>query len=148
MIVGISDLIFNRDFWYSFIKISSLNNNTAVAQLANTNLKLTPFRRAMNAGDPFNTINMLPDSRVPGNKPSNQVQSTRRVANSAATSSAGNGLKTTNGGSAYTGNPKFVYDSSDYIRYKKLMAKNNNYNDPTFGGDLNNGSQVARSRVR
>jgi hypothetical protein len=116
----------------------------------------------MNAGDPYNTVNMLPDTALSGidsegdisnynvsnYKPSNQVQSSRRAANQAAASTAGSGLKTTVGGSAYTGNTKRVYDSSDYIRYKQLLAKNNNYNDPTFGGDDNFASQVPRARVR
>ena len=29
-------------------------------------------------------------------------------------------------------NQHFVYDSSDYIRFKKLQAKNRNYNDKKF----------------
>lgn len=110
---------------------------------------LTPFRRAMNAGDPFNRANMLPDSEIQTNTPSNQIQGRlRRAANQAANSTAGSGLAMTTGGSAYTGNPKFVYDGSDYVRFKKLLAKNNNYNDPTFGGDDNFASQGARARVR
>jgi hypothetical protein len=110
---------------------------------------LTPFRRAMNAGDPFNRANMLPDREIQTNAPSNQIQGRlRRAANQAANSTAGSGLAMTSGGSAYTGNPKFVYDGSDYVRYKKLLAKNNNYNDPTFGGDDNFASQTARARVR
>lgn len=108
---------------------------------------LTPFRRAMNAGDPYGTVNMVPNSSLQ-RKPSNQVQSSRRAANQAAASTASSGLRTTAGGSAYTGNPKRVYDSSDYIRYKKLQAKNRNYNDPTFGGDDNFAAQVPLARVR
>lgn len=107
---------------------------------------LTPFRRAMNAGDPYVKVNMMPSDTVQP-KPSNQVQGSRRAANQAAASTAGNGLKTTAGGSAYTGNPKRVYDSSDYTKFKKLQAKNRNYNDPTFGGDDNFASQVPRARV-
>jgi hypothetical protein len=108
---------------------------------------LTPFRRATNAGDPYGTVNMVPNSSLQS-RPSNQVQGSRRAANQAAASTAGNGLRTTAGGSAYTGNPKRVYDSSDYIRYKKLEAKNRNYNDPTFGGDDNFAAQVPRARAR
>ena len=108
---------------------------------------LTPFRRAMNAGDPYVKVNMVPSNTL-SKKPSNQVQGSQRAANQGAASTAGNGLRTTAGGSAYTGNPKIVYDSSDYIRYKKLLAKNNNYNDPTFGGDRHGASQVPLARVR
>jgi hypothetical protein len=42
-----------------------------------------------------------------------------------------------------TCNGKFVYDGSDYTRFKKNQAVNRNYNDINFGGDDNNGSQVA-----
>jgi hypothetical protein len=44
-------------------------------------------------------------------------------------------------------NPKFVADSSDYIRFKKQRAYNVNFNDVNFGG-YNNSSQEALSRVR
>ena len=108
---------------------------------------LTPFRRAMNAGDPYGTVNMVPNNTLV-DRPSNQVQGSRRAANQAAASTAGNGLRTTTGGSAYTGNPRRVYDGSDYTRFKKLQAKNRNFNDPTFGGDDHNASQVPLSRVR
>jgi hypothetical protein len=33
-----------------------------------------------------------------------------------------------------SGNPRHVYDGSDFIRYKKLAAINKNYNDKSFGG--------------
>jgi hypothetical protein len=110
---------------------------------------LTPFRQAMNAGDPFSKQNALPDSTITSNTPSNQVQGRlRRAANQSANKTAGSGLTMTQGGSAYTGNPRMVYDGSDYTRFKKLQAKNRNYNDPTFGGDDNFAAQTARARVR
>lgn len=109
--------------------------------------KLTPFRRAMNAGDPYGTVNSPPSSTL-SQKPSNQINAPRSSSLAGALSLAGSGVRTVAGGSAYTGNPKYVYDSSDYIRYKQLKAKNNNYNDATFGGDKHNASQVALSRSR
>lgn len=42
-------------------------------------------------------------------------------------------------------NTKFVYDSSDYIRYLKNQAVNKNYNDRSFGG---NDSSAQQSNVR
>jgi hypothetical protein len=53
-----------------------------------------------------------------------------------------------NGGAAYSGNPRYVYDSSNYIQYKKLRAVNKTYNDSNFGGDQSNGSYVALRGVR
>ena len=41
------------------------------------------------------------------------------------------------------GNTKYVFDSSEFIRFKRLSAKNRNYNDSTFGGDMHNGAQSA-----
>jgi hypothetical protein len=51
-------------------------------------------------------------------------------------------------GSLWTGNNKFVYDGSDYVKYKKLRAENKNYNDVAYGGDNNNASVSALLRVR
>ena len=39
------------------------------------------------------------------------------------------------------GNARFVYDSSDYTRFKKLSAKNRNYNDSSFVGNEHSGAQ-------
>ena len=47
-----------------------------------------------------------------------------------------------------TCNTAFVYDSSDYTRFRKLQAKNRNFNDISFGGDNNNGSYVSFMRVK
>ena len=49
---------------------------------------------------------------------------------------------------SWTGNSKYVYDGSDYVKFKKLQANNRNFNDITYGGDRNNASQVAKARVR
>ena len=54
-------------------------------------------------------------------------------------------------GSLWSGNQKYVYDSSDYIRFKKLQAKGRNYNDKSFGGPAKGQSSselVALGRVR
>jgi hypothetical protein len=47
-----------------------------------------------------------------------------------------------------TCNTKFVYDSSDYIRYMKQKAVSKNYNDLTYGGDDSYSSQSALKAVR
>jgi hypothetical protein len=46
-----------------------------------------------------------------------------------------------------TGNQRWVYDGSDYIRYKKQTAIVKNYNDISYGG-ANNGSYVASKAIR
>ena len=45
-----------------------------------------------------------------------------------------------------SGNVKYVYDSSDYITFRRQQAMNRNYNDLKNGGDQSNGSYVSRMR--
>ena len=45
-----------------------------------------------------------------------------------------------------SGNVKYVYDSSDYITFRRQQAINRNYNDLKNGGDQSNGSYVSRMR--
>ena len=45
-------------------------------------------------------------------------------------------------------NGKFVYDGSDYTTFRKNQAINRNYNDRSFGGNDNSGSQSAIRAVR
>ena len=97
-------------------------------------LAQTPFRLAMNAGDPMSRQNIGGGS--------DQVSS--RVGGFAGLAKSYNGAGNGDGAS---GNQHFVYDSSDYIRFKKLQGKTRNYNDKTFGGS-NNGSYSAIMRVR
>ena len=140
----------------SFGNYFIFDNNIATPQLLGPNAAcpgapvgtgiLTPFRRAMNAGDPYGTVNMPPSSSL-RQKPANQINAPRSGIHGWQ-GLASSGTRTVAGGSAYTGNPKYVYDSSDYIRYKHLKAKNNAYNDSTYGGDQHNASQVALSHVR
>ena len=45
-------------------------------------------------------------------------------------------------------NTKFVYDSSDFIRFRKNQAVNRNYNDRSFGGDDYSASQSNYRHIR
>ena len=45
-------------------------------------------------------------------------------------------------------NTRFVPDSSDYIRYRKHRAMNQNYNEWAMGGDSSNASYVSLMSVR
>ena len=47
-----------------------------------------------------------------------------------------------------TCNVKWVYDGSDYIRFKKDQAVNKNYNDRSFGGNDYNGAQSAIRHIK
>ena len=105
------------------------------------NAVITPFRASFNAGDTAGTVHSNPSAKTPG---SNQVTSARI----ATQLNASFGGVNNNGGALYSGNSRYVYDSSDYVRYKKLIAENKTYNDYSFGGDNSNGSYVARKAVR
>ena len=104
--------------------------------------KITPFRAAMAAGDPNGTKNAAPTPLLPS---ASQVQAPRVQ----GTQNNPGGIKygSQAGGSFYTGNPKYVYDGSDYTRYKHLKAVNQTYDDSSFGG-ANNGAYVFLKRVR
>lgn len=52
------------------------------------------------------------------------------------------------GTATFVGNPRYVYDSSDFIKYKKLRAQNATYNDKSFGGDLKSGQSQATALAR
>ena len=106
-----------------------------------TKSPITPFRAAYNAGDTNGTINSHPLPSMPG---SDQVNSNSRVSRLNIKS----GGAQNNGGAAYSGNSRYVYDSSNYIQYRKLRAINQTYNDSNFGGDASNGSYVALRAVR
>jgi len=99
----------------------------------------TPFRLATSSGDPLGTCQEAVRPDLPSINQVNGIGPSQLNANGGGRSS---------GGAGYSGNPRFVYDSSDYIRFKKLQAKNRNYNDSSFGGDKYAASQTAISFVR
>jgi hypothetical protein len=102
---------------------------------------ITPFRRYFNAGDTAGTVNSGPSPLL--GPPTNQLSSSSMVSRIHA-----NGGGTQKGQAFYSGNPKYVYDSSSYVRFRKLVAGNRTYNDSSFGGA--GGSTVAEAlrRVR
>jgi len=134
----------------------------------------TPFRALMNAGDPNLSNNAYATTSKIFNKqlgdpyinllyvdPPNQVSSTRRSSNAAAVRNSGimpiqqqpvinigQNFIIKENVALWSGNPRWVYDGADYVRFKKLQAKNRNFNDVSWGGDRNNASQTALSRVR
>ena len=120
------------------------NGQAAKGIVKGNKVAATPFRAVNNAGDLLNRVAYTSGG-------SNQVK-TGRIKTSA--NYTGNIL----GGSIFakpdgsgvpsaTTNVKWVYDGSDYTRFKKQQAANRSYNDWSFGGS-NNGSYTAYSRVR
>lgn len=111
-----------------------------------TGTGLTPFRISYNAGDVFMSNNKAPWHNLL-HSGSNQINLPRQfgVGDGTSTVKASNPRFVASG---YSGNPRFVYDGSDFTRYKKLAATNRNYADVTFGGDQHSASQQAYRRVK
>ena len=103
--------------------------------------RITPFRRYLNAGDTAGMVNSGPSALL--GTAANQVKGSSMVSRIHVTRGA------TNAGEAFfSGNQKFVYDSSDYVKFKKLVSTNKTYNDLTFGGAGGSSVSQALRRVR
>ena len=125
----------------------ALRNAFKTNRIGTTGLRALcgPFRAAMSAGDVLGRK----DQSAGG---ANMVTAVNRAVNHGS-SRLGGAVSTANVGDAIviggetfitgtgagqtplqSGNPRHVYDGSDFIRYKKLAAINKNYNDKSFGG--------------
>jgi hypothetical protein len=111
------------------------NGEAATGTVNNITVAATPFRAVNNAGDLLNRQYYTSGGPT-------QISSVRGGLNgwkSMAGAVQPHPDKT--GIPSATCNVKYVYDSSDYTRFKNLQASNRNYNDASFGGNLNSGSQ-------
>lgn len=113
---------------------------------------ITPFRAVNNAGDLLSRENyscggscQTPQS-IPGlNGLKQHFGSTSTACKSSVIWSA---IQVNPIVPSSTCNVKYVYDGSDYTKFKKQQAVNRNYNDRSFGGNESNGSQVAYKAIR
>ena len=103
---------------------------------------LGPFRTAFNAGDVVTNKIKNTDSKY--GKLSNQVGGN----NLSRLQTRSDGNSSQNGTAMFSGNPRHVYDGSDYARFKKLNAINKNYNDLTHSGSHKYATQHVFRRVR
>lgn len=111
-------------------RINNMYDNTSTLYASSQGkAATTPFRAAFNAGDPAGTVNET-TAPVYG-RPPNQVTSSSLGRLNML--SLGDGPRQ-GGQAAWSGNVKYVYDSSDYITYRKLRAKNQTYNDKNLAG--------------
>jgi hypothetical protein len=104
----------------------------------------SPFRLAFSAGDVMGKVNEAANPKY--GQISNQVNGITRVTALGGYRSVADGIRY--GNAAYCGNPRRVYDSSDYVRYRKLRAENKNYNDSNYGGDAHHSTQTAYNLTR
>jgi hypothetical protein len=98
-----------------------------------------PFRAVNNLGDFLGRVNYS----CGGPNPQNAVKpGYGRLIRTVPKQCDGTGIAPT------TCNPKFVSDSSDYVRFRKLRAMNQTYNDLSYGGNESNASYVPLMAVR
>lgn len=125
-----------------FVLREAFGNGCKFRGLGLTVFRTGPFRMATNSGDPNGTINQSPSIHLP------QVNGVGGIQGVRTRSRMTVGGVHNDGDAYYSGNPKYVYDSSNYTTFRKRQAINRNYNDRSFGGDQHNASQVALSFVR
>jgi|TARA_B110000093_G_scaffold58460_1_gene63196 hypothetical protein len=124
-----------------FLLKNGWNTNNA-KKVNNHQSATTPFRAINNAGD------LLSRQNYSCGGPTQSFQSRPGM----------HGLKNAfghissrcdnSGAEAASCNVKYVYDSSDVIRYKKQKAINKNYNDLSYGGNQYSGAQSAIRAIR
>ena len=129
---------------------ASLEGASAVCAISGGKCKFasitTPFRAATVSGDPEGTINTPAASCL---QRVNHVTGTNAgLTFTRAKKQLGGGVRSTKGGALWTGNGRYVYDGSDYARFKRLQAQNRNYNDSSFGGSAPSNAFIALARVR
>ena len=128
-------------------------NTTSYSGSSNPKRITTPFRAVNNAGDLLSRQNyscggtcQTPQSRTLLNGLRQRFGSTSA---SCQPSVLWSSLQVDPEIPSSTCNVKWVYDGSDYIRFKKDQAVNKNYNDRSFGGNESSTSQssIRHSRI-
>jgi len=118
------------------------NGAAASGTVKGRTVAITPFRAVNNAGDLLARQNYSSGGANQVNNITVQsIKGIKGAAGNIANNGDGSGIP------ASSTNVKYVYDGSDYTRFKKQQSVNRNYNDKSFGGS-NNGAYVAFSRVR
>jgi len=117
------------------IVVKSWNTQYATGVFNGKSRIITPFRAVNNLGDFLGRKNY--QAGGPNTVTADRYKRKNNIG-AVPTSYDASGVP------ASTCNPKFVPDSSDYIRFKKLRATNYTYNEQKNGGDKNNASQQAR----
>lgn len=111
-----------------------------------SNLKIGSFRAVNNAGDPLSRKNYsCGGSNMITSRPGVMILTTKDGGQDKSNCD-GSGVPPS------TCNVKYVYDSSEFTKYKKLTAKNRGYRFPgsdyTYGGANNGTTQSVINRVR
>jgi hypothetical protein len=120
------------------VLVKSWNGAYATGTVNGKNRITTPFRAVNNLGDFLGRQNYVcgGPNQVNANKPG-----WKGHIGSIISKCDGTGIPSS------TCNVRFVPDSSDYIKFKKYRAMNQNYNELKHGGDNNNASYVPKMAV-
>jgi hypothetical protein len=112
----------------------SWNGQYARGTVNNRNRVITPFRAVNNLGDFLGRQNYVcgGSNQVNANKPG-----WKGHIGSIISQCDGTGIQ------ASVCNTRFVPDSSDYTKFKKQRAMNQNYNELKYGGDQSHAEYVA-----
>jgi hypothetical protein len=121
------------------VVVKSWNTTYAGGKVNGKSRVTTPFRAVNNSGDFLGRVQYSCGGSNPTNASRPGWKSRIR---SMFNNCDGSGIPPS------STNVKFVSDSSDYSRFKKMNAINKAYNDSSFGGDNNNASYVATMAVR
>jgi hypothetical protein len=116
------------------------NTKAATGVINGHNRVITPFRAVNNLGD----FLARPDYTCGGPNPVTPKRAGlggKGVLTGIISQCDGSGV------APNYGNNKFVPDSSDYIKYRRLRAANRTYNDKSFGGNDHHAEYVNRMAV-
>ena len=118
------------------------NTSYATGKYNGLNRKIGPFRAVNNAGDFLSRENYKCGGPTPMSKCSIGWCGSKIYLGSQNDQCDSTGVP------ASSTNVRYVYDSSDYITFRRQQALNRNYNDLKNGGDDSNGSYVDLMAIR
>ena len=127
-------------------------NTTSYSGSSNPKRIITPFRAVNNAGDILSRENYScgGSCQTPQRRPglSGLRQRFGSTSDACQASVIWSSIQLDKTVPSSTCNVKYVYDGSDYTRFKKNQAVNRNYNDRSFGGNDSHTSQSAIRHIR
>lgn len=113
------------------------NTSYATNKVNGNNRVITPFRAVNNSGDFLSRKNYVCGGSEPNSIHRGGI---RKRFGSILSQCDGTGVEASNT------NVRYVPDSSEYTRYKKQSALNNNYNDSSYGG-YNNSAYTTYMKI-
>lgn len=142
---GETRVILRQAFGNSLAVWGSEGVGKGTSPLSTKNQLCGPFRAAYSAGD---VLTPLTGGGQAANAKFGTISNLLGNIGGLIMNSPINADGTRQGQATYVGNPRFVYDASDVIKYKKIKAQGKTYNDKSFGGNIKQNQLTALARVR